>query len=490
MDRERLAALNRSALWVPQPGPQTVAFLSKADQLLYGGAAGGGKTDLAIGLALTRQRRTLFVRREGTQLQAVTDRIAEVLGTRAGFNASRGVWRLPGARQVRFGGVPDLGDEQKFQGQARDFLATDEAAQLLELQVRFLLGWVRTTDPRQRCRALLCSNPPTGAEGEWIIRWFAPWLDPMYPKPAAPGELRWCAMLDDGEVWVDGPEPFLHKGERLQPISRTFIPSRVADNRFLAATNYVRTLQALPEPLRSQMLRGDFMAGRRDDEWQVIPTAWVKAAMARWKPDAKPGAVTSVGADPSRGGDEAPIAARRGWRYDELVLVRPDGSGLITGGAIAGKVLEVLGDAAAAAHLDVIGVGASAWDHLEAFIGQRAVAVNGSEGTEAKDLSGRLGFANKRAELWWRFREALAPERVPRVELPPDQQLLADLCAPRYRVTARGIQVEEKPEIKKRIGRSPDRGDAVVLAAIRTPVFRDLSGSSSGPGVIPAFGSR
>jgi hypothetical protein len=45
----------------------------------------------------------------------------------------------------------------------------------------------------------------------------------------------------------------------------------------------VNTLQSLPEPLRSQMLYGDFRAGVQDDPWQVVPTAWVEAAMARWK---------------------------------------------------------------------------------------------------------------------------------------------------------------------------------------------------------------
>lgn len=53
ISRERLSALDRALLWAPQPGPQLQAFTSKADQLLYGGAAGGGKSDLAIGLALT-----------------------------------------------------------------------------------------------------------------------------------------------------------------------------------------------------------------------------------------------------------------------------------------------------------------------------------------------------------------------------------------------------------------------------------------------------
>jgi hypothetical protein len=66
-------------------------------------------------------------------------------------------------------------------------------------------------------------------------------------------------------------------------MSRTFIPSRVSDNPYLMGTGYMTQLQSLPEPLRSQMLYGDFHAGVQDDPWQVIPTAWVEAAMARWK---------------------------------------------------------------------------------------------------------------------------------------------------------------------------------------------------------------
>jgi hypothetical protein len=163
--RERVAKLSSRTLWVPQPGPQLAAMLSKADQLLYGGAAGGGKTALAIGLALTKHQRTLFIRREAIQLQAVVDELVRMLGSRDGYNGQERIWRLPEGRQIQFGGVPNLGDETKFQGNPRDLFVADEAANMIEEQVRFLLGWVRTTDPRQRCRSLFFTNPPTSAKG-------------------------------------------------------------------------------------------------------------------------------------------------------------------------------------------------------------------------------------------------------------------------------------------------------------------------------------
>lgn len=476
MDRARLSQAVQQARWVPQPGPQLQAMLSKADQLLYGGAAGGGKTALACGLALTQHRRTLFIRREAAQLQAVIDEFSGLLGGRDGYNGQEKVWRLPGGRQVQFGGIPYPGDETRYQGNPRDLLVVDEAANCLEDQVRFLMGWVRTTIPGQRCRVLLCTNPPTSAEGEWLIRWFAPWLDPAFPSPAAPGELRWVAMVDGHEEWVAGPEPVKVKGEWVRPVSRTFVPAKVTDNRYLVETGYMRQLQALPEPLRSQMLHGDFLVGRKDDHWQVIPSAWVKAAMDRWKPlsAGELGEVTSVGVDPSRGGDETTIAARRGWRYDELVLV--EGKDAAHGGNVAARVLEVAGEVAPV-HVDIIGIGASVGDHLAAWIGDRMVGVNNAAASEATDFSGKLKFANKRAETWWRMREALAPERPAKVALPRDQRLFADLTAPRYKVTSRGILVEEKEQVRRRLGRSPDRGDAVVLAAIRTPIMRDMRGT-------------
>jgi hypothetical protein len=108
--------------------------------------------------------------------------------------------------------------------------------------------------------------------------------------------MLYAAMLpsDNGtsrDVWVDGPEPFVlvdgepcydfdpadYKPEEIiTPRSRTFIPARVTDNPHLYGTGYMAQLQALPEPLRSQMLNGDFHAGMEDDPWQVIPTAWIE----------------------------------------------------------------------------------------------------------------------------------------------------------------------------------------------------------------------
>ena len=294
--------------------PQALAFESLADYVLYGGAACGGKSDLLAGLALTQHKRSIIFRREIKQLAAIIDRIAAILGGRDRWNGQQHRWTLPGGRIIDLGGVKDPGDEQTHQGQPRDFMGFDEVTQFLESQFRFLIAWNRSTVPGQRCRVVAASNPPTSAEGEWVKRFWAPWLDPDYPKPAKSGELRWFIMTEDGDKEVEGPEPIMLDGEEQIPRSRTFIPSSVLDNPYLRDTGYKAVLMGLPEPLRSQMWKGDFTAGGEDDAWQLIPTSWIKLAQARWHETPRPQCtLDALGVDPSRGGrDDTTIAKRYG----------------------------------------------------------------------------------------------------------------------------------------------------------------------------------
>ena len=161
--------------------------------------------------------------------------------------------------------------------------------------IGYLMGWVRTTDAGQRCQTLMTFNPPTSAEGQWVLRYFGPWLERNHPNPAKPGELRWYATVDGVDVACASGDPFDHNGERVFPQSRTFIHARVTDNAFLRETGYVSTLQGMPEPLRSQMLHGDFTAGMEDDSYQVIPSLWVEMAQARWVPRDVKGTQDSLG---------------------------------------------------------------------------------------------------------------------------------------------------------------------------------------------------
>src|SRR5580700_8904394 len=72
--------------WLPNPGPQTEAYLSQADLLLYGGA-GGGKTDLIVGLALSEHKRIVIFRRAFGELSDIAERFLTVNGSRVGYSA-------------------------------------------------------------------------------------------------------------------------------------------------------------------------------------------------------------------------------------------------------------------------------------------------------------------------------------------------------------------------------------------------------------------
>ena len=470
--------------WTPLPGPQTQALDTEADLTLFGGAAGGGKTDLLLGLALTRHNRSIIFRREYTQLAALEDRARQIIGWRGRYNATDLVWRLPDGRQLEFGAVNLAGDEQKFQGRPHDLKAFDEIAHFTESQFRFLIGWLRSTDREQRCRIVAVGNPPVTPEGYWVVRFFAPWLDPQHPNPAQPGELRWFTTIEGQDKEVASGEPFEHDGELIKPRSRTFIPARIEDNPYLLQAGYKSTLQALPEPLRSKMLLGDFSAGQDDSPWQTIPTAWVVAAQARWKatggkrPTVQkdgqdvPVPMSCMGVDVARGGRDKTVLSTRFGTWFAPQVVYP-GSSTPDGPAVAAMVAKHL-EGKITVNVDVIGVGGSVYDTLKAQ-GINAAPMNASEKSIAQDRMKQFGFVNQRAEWWWKFREALDPDTGEGLALPPSQELLADLCAPHWKLTVRGIQIESKEDIAKRIVRSPDTGDSAVYAlAIKTFEWQGL----------------
>ena len=495
-------------LWSPYPGkPQELAYNHEADEIFYGGAAGGGKTDLGLGLAINRHRRSLILRRESTQLTAIVERSKEIIGRRGLFNSVRGIWRLADGRRIEMGGCKGPDDWQKYAGRPRDLLVLDEAPQFMKDQAIALMAWVRTEDPNQKCTVLLTGNPPTSADGLWIIERYAPWLDPNHPNPAAPGELRWYAMVDGREIERPDGRPFclgdsgtppspplaggefcmagsgtppnhlLAGGELISPRSRTFIPARVDDNPAYVASGYKGQLQSLPEPLRSQLLNGDFSVGQDDDPWQVIPTEWVRAAMSRWSEhdfkdlriDRIGTGLDGLGVDVARGGKDKTVLARRyGVWFAELT--KHPGSSTPDGPAVAALVIQAA-QPGTAVNVDIGGVGSSVYDVLVSGVDRTGagrsfsvVGVNNAEASDRTDRAGRLRFVNKRAEMYWKFREALDPATGDGLALPSDTELLADLTAARWKMTVRGVQVESKEEIIKRLGRSPDCADAVVLA--------------------------
>ena len=211
------------------------------------------------------------------------------------------------------------------------------------------------------------------------------------------------------------------------------------------------------------------------DEDGVIPLEWIEAANARWQAWDDTGRPTvagprRLGVDVARfGGDKTVMAI-----LDRYPITGDQSAGVVTElrrssqedtmqtvGRVAGIVSAMPG---LVPIVDVIGVGGGVVDRLREQ-GVKPEAFNASESTNHKDRSGELGFVNKRAGAWWCLRERLDPAYGASLALPPDDLLTGDLTSPHYSVTSNGrIQIESKDDIRKRIGRSPDSGDAVVQA--------------------------
>lgn len=213
-------------------------------------------------------------------------------------------------------------------------------------------------------------------------------------------------------------------------------------------------------------VRGRFPEDATDT---VIPLSWVQAAFDRWREwdtAGRPmGPVDQVGIDVSAGGADLTVCAER---HGPVITHLHKWSGLRSADTMVsvGRFGAVLGQPGQALGVvDVVGIGKGATDRLRE-LGHRVIGFNAGAGCpNMVDQTETYGFANRRSAAWWTVRELLDPGGDAILALPPDDDLAAELVAPRWQPTSGGkIAVESKAEIKKRLGRSTDLADAVMQA--------------------------
>jgi hypothetical protein len=481
---QHAAVATKGRKWIPNPGPQTTAYFCEADEMFYGGQAGGGKSDLEVGLAVEDHHRSLLLRRTNKEALGLVERAAEIIGNRDGWSGQQGIWRLPDAT-IEISGCQLEDDKQKFKGAPHDLICFDEVSDFSETQYTFIIGWNRSTRPGQRCRVVAAGNPPTRPEGLWVLKRWAAWLDPNHHDPAEPGELRWYTTGEEGkEIEVDGPGPHWIAGEEVIARSRTFIPAKLSDNPDLQASGYAATLAAMPEELRAAYRDGKFDAGLKDRAYQTIPTEWVRMAQARWTKEPPEGVpMCAMGVDASGGGsDPMVIAPRHGGWFAPIIRVEAKNIPIERAGAYcAGIVVSHRRDGAVVVVDLGGGYGSSMYEQLHAN-NLAPLGYKGSEKAFGKTICGKFTFVNARSAAIWRFREALDPGQPggSSIMLPPSATLLADLTAPTYEPDAKQIVVESKEKVCKRLGRSTDEGDSVVMAYSKGVTQKNLKGGFAG----------
>lgn len=258
------AASREPARVIWQPQPRQAAFLARPEpEALYGGAAGGGKSDALLAEALRQVHiphyRALILRKTYPQLTDLIDRSAAIYGAAfpgAVYNATARCWTFPSGARICFGGMQYGKDRTNYQGKAYDYIAFDELTHFSWEEYSYMLSRNRPSGPGTRVYMRAATNPGGVGHG-WVRQRFVAPAPPMTPITE--------------RYTVTGPDGRLIRLAR----SRVFVPSTVFDNRILLQNDpqYLASLAALPQAERQALLYGrwDSFEGQVFTEWRDDP---------------------------------------------------------------------------------------------------------------------------------------------------------------------------------------------------------------------------
>lgn len=229
-------------------------------EALYGGAAGGGKSDALVIEALRQAHiphyKALILRKTYPQLTELIEKSLRYYGAsfpKAKYNGSSHTWIFPSGAKIIFGSMQHMQDRTKYQGQAYDFIAFDELTHFTFEEYSYMFSRNRPNGPGTRVYIRSTANPGGVGHG-WVKERFITAGAPMTP------------LYEDVE-WRDR-EGKRHRGRQ----SRIFIPSSVFDNPALMENDpmYVRRLASMPEAEKKALLYGDWdsFSGQVFMEWR------------------------------------------------------------------------------------------------------------------------------------------------------------------------------------------------------------------------------
>lgn len=245
--------------WLPNAGPQLEFLSSEAYEVLYGGAAGGGKTDAILMGALDPdciahpKYKAILFRRTVPELEETFIPRSKVWFPRSGaVYRSNPIheWTFPSGAKIRFGYLDRDDDVQQYQSAEFDYIGFDELTHYSEFQYTYMQSRLRgSMDLPKLMRA---GSNPGGGGHEWVQKRWGPWLGgPDWTGPRAePGEALWVLNTDDGPMWVP-------RGTQ-DAESRVFIPAKLDDNPKLDP-GYRRRLMGLDPLSRAQLLHGNWL---------------------------------------------------------------------------------------------------------------------------------------------------------------------------------------------------------------------------------------
>ena len=246
---------DRTVVFAPNPGPQTDFLAASENEVLYGGAAGGGKTMALIADPMRYFDNGNF---NGIILRRSTDELREIVwktqelypqafpGAKWGEKKSQ--WTFPSGARIWLTYLDRPEDVLRYQGQAFSYIAFDELTQHpTPFAYLYMKSRLRTTDPTLPTFIRATTNP--GGPGH-------SWVRKMYIDPAPANQAFAATDIETGKTLVY-PESHEKAGQPL--FTRRFIPASLYDNPYLTAdASYEANLLSLPEMQRRQLLEGDW----------------------------------------------------------------------------------------------------------------------------------------------------------------------------------------------------------------------------------------
>lgn len=245
----------REVVFQPNPGPQTDFLAASEREVLYGGAAGGGKS---FGLLADPMRYFHNKNFNGIILRRTNDELRELIWKSqemypkiypgAKWQEKKSQWVFPSGAKLWMTYLERDEDVLRYQGLAFSYIAFDELTQhATPFAWNYMRSRLRTTDPDLPLFMRATTNPGGRGHG---------WVKKMFVDPA-PANKRFVATdIDSGEPMVF---PIGHDREGDPLFYRRFIPASLKDNPYLMRDGqYESNLLALPEMQRRQLLEGDW----------------------------------------------------------------------------------------------------------------------------------------------------------------------------------------------------------------------------------------
>lgn len=252
-------------IWTPQP--KQLAFMRRGEyEGLYGGAAGGGKSEALVIEALRQVNiphyKGLIVRKTYPELEELIEKSLNYYQKaypRAKYNASSHSWRFPSGARILFGSMQHTKDRIKYQGRAFDFVAFDELTHFTWDEYSYLFSRNRPNGPGTRVYMRSTANPGGVGHG---------WVKQRFITAGPPGSTIWEATV---VRFPDG-----HQEPRFR--SRVCVRASVFDNKRLLENDphYLDNLSIMSPAERDALLYGDWdtFEGQVFTEWQNDPARY------------------------------------------------------------------------------------------------------------------------------------------------------------------------------------------------------------------------